>query len=87
MHIHVYCLSLLLILSLLLLMMQFYRASQAIQRFAVQDLSNFYLDTAKDRLYISEPTAQRRRSCQTVLYTLLINLSKVSIYDTHTSAV
>ncbi|KAG5177007.1 Isoleucyl-tRNA synthetase [Tribonema minus] len=55
---------------------QFYRASQAIQRFAVQDLSNFYLDTAKDRLYISEPGAARRRSCQTVLHHVLINLSK-----------
>eukprot|EP00612_Vaucheria_litorea_P000398 CAMPEP_0171455874 /NCGR_PEP_ID=MMETSP0945-20130129/2589_1 /TAXON_ID=109269 /ORGANISM="Vaucheria litorea, Strain CCMP2940" /LENGTH=991 /DNA_ID=CAMNT_0011981191 /DNA_START=110 /DNA_END=3082 /DNA_ORIENTATION=- len=55
---------------------QFYRASQAIQRFAVQDLSNFYLDTSKDRLYISEPNAWRRRSCQTVLNILLIELTK-----------
>lgn len=28
---------------------QFYRASQALMRFAVSDLSNFYLDIAKDR--------------------------------------
>ncbi|KAJ1637572.1 hypothetical protein T492DRAFT_834330 [Pavlovales sp. CCMP2436] len=51
---------------------QFYRASQALMRFAVSDLSNFYLDIAKDRLhisslYISAPDDPRRRSCQTVL--------------------
>jgi len=46
---------------------QFYRASQAIQAFCITDLSNFYLDVAKDRLYISEPSDPRRRSCQTVL--------------------
>lgn len=28
---------------------QFYRAAQALMRFAVSDLSNFYLDIAKDR--------------------------------------
>lgn len=28
---------------------QFYKASQALQRFAISDLSNFYLDVAKDR--------------------------------------
>ncbi|CAN0351301.1 unnamed protein product [Hapterophycus canaliculatus] len=28
---------------------QFYKASQALQRFATADLSNFYLDGAKDR--------------------------------------
>jgi len=46
---------------------QFYRASQAIQAFVITDLSNFYLDVAKDRLYISDPNDPRRRSCQTVL--------------------
>ena len=28
---------------------QFYKASQALLRFAISDLSNFYLDVAKDR--------------------------------------
>jgi isoleucyl-tRNA synthetase len=46
---------------------EFYRFYQALQNFCVVDLSNFYLDIAKDRLYVSGATAFRRRSCQTVL--------------------
>jgi len=55
---------------------QFFRFFQTVQNFCVVDLSNFYLDTAKDRLYISEPDAQRRRSCQTVLAIALENLAR-----------
>ena len=39
------------------------------------DLSNFYLDIAKDRLYISAPDAFRRRSVQTVLAIAVENLA------------
>jgi isoleucyl-tRNA synthetase len=46
---------------------EFYRFFQALQNFCVVDLSNFYLDIAKDRLYVSGPADFRRRSCQTVL--------------------
>ena len=46
---------------------EFYRFFQALQNFCVVDLSNVYLDIAKDRLYVSAADAQRRRSCQTVL--------------------
>jgi isoleucyl-tRNA synthetase len=46
---------------------EFYRFFQALQNFCVVDLSNFYLDIAKDRLYVSGANAFRRRSCQTVL--------------------
>jgi isoleucyl-tRNA synthetase len=42
----------------------------------VVDLSNFYLDIAKDRLYISAPDSFRRRSCQTVLAVALENLAR-----------
>ncbi len=55
---------------------QFYRFFQTVQNFCVVDLSNFYLDIAKDRLYISSPDAQRRRSCQTVMKIALENLAK-----------
>jgi isoleucyl-tRNA synthetase len=55
---------------------QFFRFFQTIQNFCVVDLSNFYLDIAKDRLYISAPTDQRRRSCQTVLWIALENLAR-----------
>ncbi len=46
---------------------QFSRFFHAIQNFCTVDLSNFYLDIAKDRLYISAANSPRRRSCQTVL--------------------
>ena len=46
---------------------QFFRFFQTVQNFCVVDLSNFYLDIAKDRLYISAADSPRRRSCQTVL--------------------
>jgi isoleucyl-tRNA synthetase len=55
---------------------QFSRFFQTVQNFCVVDLSNFYLDIAKDRLYISSPNAARRRSCQTVLQVALENLAR-----------
>ncbi|MDB9541224.1 isoleucine--tRNA ligase [Anabaenopsis arnoldii] len=55
---------------------QFFRFFQTVQNFCVVDLSNFYLDVAKDRLYISAPNSLRRRSCQTVLQIALENLAR-----------
>ena len=55
---------------------QFYRFFQTVQNFCVVDLSNFYLDIAKDRLYISGLGSLRRRSCQTVLAIAVENLAK-----------
>ncbi|MBD2495163.1 isoleucine--tRNA ligase [Nostoc sp. FACHB-280] len=55
---------------------QFFRFFQTVQNFCVVDLSNFYLDIAKDRLYISAPNAFRRRSCQTVIHIALENLAR-----------
>mmetsp|Transcript_11134 Transcript_11134/g.11229 ORF Transcript_11134/g.11229 Transcript_11134/m.11229 type:complete len:453 (-) Transcript_11134:69-1427(-) len=55
---------------------QFYRAMQALLRFTSADLSNFYLDVAKDRLYTSAFDDARRRSCQTVLHACLEGLTK-----------
>lgn len=55
---------------------QFFRFFQTIQNFCVVDLSNFYLDIAKDRLYISAEGALRRRSCQTVLAVAIENLAR-----------
>ena len=55
---------------------QFSRFFQVVQNFCVVDLSTFYLDIAKDRLYISDTKAFRRRSCQTVLALALENLTK-----------
>lgn len=55
---------------------QFFRFFQTVQNFCVIDLSNFYLDIAKDRLYISAPDALRRRSCQTILAIAVENLAR-----------
>ncbi len=55
---------------------QFSRFFQVVQNFCVVDLSTFYLDIAKDRLYISDTNAFRRRSCQTILALALENLTK-----------
>jgi isoleucyl-tRNA synthetase len=55
---------------------EFSRFFQTIQNFCTVDLSNFYLDVAKDRLYISSPNAPRRRSCQTVLMYCLEMITK-----------
>ncbi|WP_448380774.1 isoleucine--tRNA ligase [Gloeomargarita sp.] len=56
---------------------QFYHFFQTIQNFCAVDLSNFYLDIAKDRLYISTAGGYRRRSCQTVLALVLETLAKL----------
>ncbi len=55
---------------------QFFRFFQTVQNFCVVDLSNFYLDIAKDRLYISAPDSFRRRSTQTVLAVAVENLAR-----------
>ena len=44
---------------------------QSLQRFMVTDLSNFYLDITKDRLYVRGADSHDRRACQTVLACLL----------------
>ncbi len=54
--------------------LQFFRVFQTLQRFVVVELSNFYLDTAKDRLYIRAAADPARRACQTVLDALLRTL-------------
>ncbi len=55
---------------------QFFQFFQTVQNFCVVDLSNFYLDIAKDRLYISSASSVRRRSCQTVLAVAIESLAK-----------
>jgi isoleucyl-tRNA synthetase len=43
---------------------QFAKIFQVLQRFVVAELSSFYLDAAKDRLYIRGADDAARRSCQ-----------------------
>jgi isoleucyl-tRNA synthetase len=54
---------------------EFYRFFQALQNYCVVDLSNFYFDIAKDRLYVSGTTDFRRRSCQSVLQLVVERLA------------
>ncbi|QDZ22563.1 Isoleucine--tRNA ligase [Chloropicon primus] len=53
---------------------QFSKVFQTIQRFNVVDLSQFYLDVVKDRLYIRGSDSFERKSCQTVLKHMLDTL-------------
>ena len=54
---------------------EFFRFFQLLQNYCVTDLSNFYLDIAKDRLYVSAPNDRRRRSCQTVMALIIERLA------------
>ncbi len=47
---------------------EFHRVYQAVNEFAIVDLSSFYLDILKDRMYTFAPTSHARRSAQTVLW-------------------
>ncbi len=50
---------------------EYHTASHAIHNFCVVDMSNFYFDVLKDRLYTSAPTSATRRAAQTTLYKIL----------------
>ena len=47
---------------------EFHRVYQAVNEFAIVDLSAFYLDILKDRMYTFAPSNPARRSAQTVLW-------------------
>lgn len=50
---------------------------QEINKFCVSDMSNFYLDIIKDRLYTSKKNSVERRAAQTTMYTILDCLVKL----------
>ncbi|TDA65720.1 MAG: isoleucine--tRNA ligase [Clostridia bacterium] len=56
---------------------EFHHAFFALHRFCVTDLSGFYLDVIKDRLYTSLATSRERRSAQTVLWRLAYDLVRM----------
>jgi isoleucyl-tRNA synthetase len=47
---------------------EFHRIYHAVNEFAIVDLSSFYLDVLKDRMYTFAPTSKERLSAQTVLW-------------------
>ena len=56
---------------------EFYKYFQCLQNFAAVDLSSFYLDIVKDRLYTAGKKSLSRRACQTVLYENLMALLRI----------
>ncbi|KMO50825.1 isoleucine--tRNA ligase, partial [Lacticaseibacillus rhamnosus] len=55
----------------------FATVEKTISSFLVNDLSAFYLDVAKDVVYIEAANDPKRRSMQTVMYTALLDLTKL----------
>ena len=57
--------------------MSFYNLFQDIHYFAGVDMSAFYLDIIKDRLYTEGTNSIERRSAQTVMTEILVTLTKM----------
>ena len=58
---------------------EFYKYFQHLQNFAAVDLSSFYLDIVKDRLYTAGKKSLSRRACQTVLYEISQTLVRLLV--------
>jgi isoleucyl-tRNA synthetase len=56
---------------------EFHRVYHAVNEFAVVDLSNFYIDVLKDRMYTFAPISHARRSAQTVLWKITETLVRL----------
>lgn len=55
----------------------FHVAFHAVHNFCTIDMSNFYLDVIKDRLYCEKTDGRERRSAQTAIYTILSGLTRL----------
>ncbi|MDD4343617.1 MAG: isoleucine--tRNA ligase [Eubacteriales bacterium] len=56
---------------------EFHVVYHSIHKFCTVDMSAFYLDIIKDRLYASKPDSIKRRSAQTVMYEICLALIKM----------
>ena len=56
---------------------EFNAVTHAVNDFCVVELSNFYLDIIKDRLYCEEKGGALRRSAQTALFLILDTMTKI----------
>ncbi|RLC43208.1 MAG: isoleucine--tRNA ligase [Candidatus Coatesbacteria bacterium] len=52
-------------------LMEFHKIFHSVHYFCAEDMSAFYLDVLKDRLYIEKPDSPRRRSAQTAISKIL----------------
>ena len=57
---------------------EFHIIFHAIHNFCVVDMSNFYLDVIKDRLYTEKADGTLRRAAQTVMYRILDALTRLT---------
>ncbi len=55
----------------------FYEVYHSIYKFCIMDMSSFYLDILKDRLYTFKSDSKERRDAQAVLGNILITLTKL----------
>ncbi|MBD3380373.1 MAG: isoleucine--tRNA ligase [Candidatus Omnitrophica bacterium] len=56
---------------------EFHRVYRAVYNFCVYEVSSFYLDAAKDILYILSPCSPERKAAQTVIFRILDTLVRV----------
>ena len=56
---------------------EFHDALHRMHNFCVVDMSNFYLDVIKDRLYVEKEDSATRRAAQTTIYTILDTLTRL----------
>ena len=56
---------------------EFHEACHAIHNFCVVDMSSFYLDVLKDRLYVEKPDSATRRAAQTAMYLILDGMTRL----------
>ncbi len=56
---------------------EFHIIFHAIHNFCVIDMSNFYLDVIKDRLYTEKADSETRRAAQTTIYRILDTLTRL----------
>ena len=56
---------------------EFHQVYHSIHKFCVVDMSNFYLDVLKDRLYTEKADSGERRAAQTAMYLILDSLTRM----------
>ena len=54
---------------------EYHNIFHAVHNFCVIDMSNFYLDVVKDRLYVEKADSKTRRAAQTAIYKILDSLT------------
>jgi len=56
---------------------EFHQVYHSVRNFCVVDMSNFYLDVLKDRLYTEKKESHSRRAAQTTIYIILDSLTRM----------